>query len=413
MSQPDQLFRTIVGDDWKRSLASARATPNSVASQIRDGVARTLAEKAKQNGTELAQDKVPQGDQPAYFKNDRLAKTRGQSPGAADRTQQFALVAARLRRAGIRVDVYSDYWLRWNLKSEYQRLAVQLKQALKACDTAHRPQVQQQIAQTTKNIAELNRVQGIVHNPKHIAVGMEYEQTGSLKDLVVLLHEAGHAVLRGNETLRPRVLEAVSAAVNEFQLERRRLNRRTAGATAECKDPEEILVQTIAQRTAISGIPNAPSFARGVVQWAKDLYFRCRMAFQAAGGEEIEPQLALKWFENQMARLVDGRFHGAEVSHGDANHQAAQLVGSIERLKERYAVANKLQRAQLLTTSDESVRAYGGPDLTGMPLRTAARFLVKGELGRTEFCAKAVKHFEAAVQAPRALVPRRIAGHER
>lgn len=37
----EPLFRTITSDDWKRSLAAARTTPNSVAEQIRLSVPRS------------------------------------------------------------------------------------------------------------------------------------------------------------------------------------------------------------------------------------------------------------------------------------------------------------------------------------------------------------------------------------
>jgi hypothetical protein len=39
MNNGDAIFKTLTGDDWKRGLALARATPNDASNQIRKALA--------------------------------------------------------------------------------------------------------------------------------------------------------------------------------------------------------------------------------------------------------------------------------------------------------------------------------------------------------------------------------------
>ncbi len=40
MNNSDAIFKTLTGDDWKRGLAQARATPNDISNQIREALAK-------------------------------------------------------------------------------------------------------------------------------------------------------------------------------------------------------------------------------------------------------------------------------------------------------------------------------------------------------------------------------------
>ena len=40
MNDSDAIFKTLTGDDWKRGLAQARATPNDISNQIREALTK-------------------------------------------------------------------------------------------------------------------------------------------------------------------------------------------------------------------------------------------------------------------------------------------------------------------------------------------------------------------------------------
>jgi len=48
MNNGDAIFKTLTGDDWKRGLAQARATPNGISNQIR----KTLAKQGRDHKVE-------------------------------------------------------------------------------------------------------------------------------------------------------------------------------------------------------------------------------------------------------------------------------------------------------------------------------------------------------------------------
>jgi hypothetical protein len=226
----------------------------------------------------------------------------------ADRSNQFAIVAARLRQAGAKVDVFARTFLQQSLEQRLNARVEELIEAHQRADEATQEDIQQLIERTQAQLAALERVRGVAYSPWHIAVGLSDLQRQSLADFVVLLHEGGHALLGRDPEMQGRVIRAVNGTAATLRAELEKAQEQTGTREANLSDPEELIVSTLAQKLAAEGVPEAPSLARAVMQWVKDLYYRLAMAVQSAFGREPNPQLALDWFENQLRRVVGGDF---------------------------------------------------------------------------------------------------------
>lgn len=225
-------------------------------------------------------------------------------PIEADRAQQFAIATARLRQAGAKVDVFARSFLQNTLRGELERQI--------GANPARADALREQLA-------ALDRVRGVTYSPQHIAVGLDDVQHANLADLVTLLHEAGHGILGQDPAMQAKVLRAVDSAMDELRAKLGTTQSKTGVREANLADPEELLVSTIAQKLALEGVPESPSLARAIFQWAKDLYYRLAMSVQSAFGHEADPKLALDWFENQMRR----------VTGGDYDYRLANLFGKL------------------------------------------------------------------------------------
>ena len=81
-----------------------------------------------------------------------------------------------------------------------------------------------------------------------------------------------------------------------------------------------------------------------------------------------------------------------------AETAAETLVAIHDRLKERWAQASAKDRAGLLKESDAAVRELGGPDLTGVPLRVAAKQFVQGLSSREDLLQRTAVHHVATAK---------------
>lgn len=235
-------------------------------------------------------------------------QTRTPTPIESDRTNQFAAAAGRLRQAGAKTEVFARAFLQASVGDELSRRIDVLIDRYMASKPEDQPAIQAQIERLQAQLDAVGKVRGVAYTPWHIAVGLEDVQNQNLADLVALLHEGGHAILGRDPAMQGRVLRAVDSSFAELRAKLEGLQEQTGVRETATSDPEELLVSTMAQKLATEGVPDAPSLARAVVQWVKDLYYRIAMSVQAAFGHEPDGQMALDWFENQMRRVVGGDY---------------------------------------------------------------------------------------------------------
>lgn len=229
-------------------------------------------------------------------------------PAEADRSNDFATVAARLRQTGAQVDVFARSFLQQSLEQEYTRRLAGMEAALAIVPESQRAQIEEQMGKIRAMMPMFARVRGVAYEANHIALGLDDVQNANMADLITLLHEAGHALLKRDPALHGKVINAVNKARADLLAENAERTARIGYNTEVNGNAEELLVQTMAQRMAEEGIPDAPSLAQAIMAWVKDLYYRLAMAVQEAFGREPSPQLALDWFENQLSRWVGGGY---------------------------------------------------------------------------------------------------------
>lgn len=148
---------------------------------------------------------------------------------------------------------------------------------------------------------------GQTYGGYHIAVALKDVRSPDIFNLVTLLHEAGHAVLRRRDPKVKRVLDrAVEALI---------ARARKAGAVTGVNPStnigvsyEEALVEAVAQELVAEGAADGASLAKQIVSWVKDLYGRLVMAVQQWMGVGTSPEFFEQWFKNHMAGLVGDRF---------------------------------------------------------------------------------------------------------
>jgi hypothetical protein len=132
---------------------------------------------------------------------------------------------------------------------------------------------------------------------RQIRLAMEDMAGASMGNLVTLIHEVGHDIVRSATVdVQDRLHRAAERTLPEVM-------------TAKASTAEEKLVETFAIKLAEEGFgADAPTIAQTVVRTIKDLYYRVAMALQKALGGEPSDALTLGWFENNLRRLVGGDF---------------------------------------------------------------------------------------------------------
>jgi len=159
---------------------------------------------------------------------------------------------------------------------------------------------------------------GVTYSPWHIAVGLEDVMNANMGNLVTLLHEGVHALFgRMAIDTQQKVVTSASKLLSELQTEGRAAAARNGLDFAKSETASEALAETLAQRLAADGIPDAPSIAQAIVRWVKDLYFRTAMALQTALGLQASDKLALDWMENQFRRVMGGDYEWSMISFFD------------------------------------------------------------------------------------------------
>lgn len=287
-------------------------------------------------------------------------------PVESNRTQQFAAATAAARLAGVKIDVLMQGVLKANIEEEITRQMDDLQNRYAAAGPDEQVSLQPRIERLQQQLDAVDRVRGIAYSPWHIALGLDDVQKQNITGMVALLHEVGHTILgRVDPEMNARIIRAVNSSFADLTAERAGLEAGTGVREANLSDPEELLVSTMAQRLATEGVPEAPSIARAVVQWVKDLYYRLAMGVQAAFGRTPDPQLALDWFENQLRRTLGGdydyRFAGI-FDRFQAEVPSQEVVryersgGTPSGVSDFYdALAGRVRQPQVLPDTRESV----------------------------------------------------------
>lgn len=285
------------GDEWLRADPVRREELRQEIRDLYTQLDRVTAQNQQQTGD--------QGLPPEY--------RRGGDAGAAieaGKSGQFNTVMANLMQLGAKVDLVSREILAQNTAQELQRRYTANEQEANASTD---PLVKRELAR--RNFILLERMQavgqasGVTYSPWHFSLAMKDIGNASMDEFVTLLHEASE-----NLTMRLTVEQrgSVQTAIGRSLIQ---LRGRQLGASQETNvrrssetGHADLLAETLAQEFAAAGIPDAPSLAQAIVRWVKDLYYRAAMALQAGFGAQPSPEIALKWFENQLAREVGGDF---------------------------------------------------------------------------------------------------------
>lgn len=195
----------------------------------------------------------------------------GERAAAPMRVEQFKAAISRLTQLGIRVDLFSR-------------------------------ELYRQIDPETDAAA-------VTWTPYHISMAIDDVLSANLDHLASLIHEAVHAThAQLPAALQARVSTAAFNAFAQLAHEAQTAAEKNAQPVAKLYDANEALAESIAQRLAAEGIPEAPSIAQAIVRWVSDLYQRVAMAIQAGLGLQPSDGQVLSWFENQMRRRLGGDF---------------------------------------------------------------------------------------------------------
>ena len=252
-----------------------------------------------------------QAPAPRSIETALVSTTEPSNPAAqAQRTQQFQITMARLVANGANVQVLSQELLAQQTGEVLQQQIAALTARLQAATTApQRNELTKQIAFRTQRLAEVAQMRGVTYNPYHIAIAMDDVMNASLDNLVTLLHEAAESLtMRLTPAQQGAVFRAVEAATAQMQAKMQAAAKNTGATVADVPNPSELLAETLAQTLAAQGIQDAPSLAQAIVRWIKEIYYRTAMAAQKAFGAEPNPELAIRWYENQLRREVGGDY---------------------------------------------------------------------------------------------------------
>lgn len=285
------------GDEWLRADPVRRE-------ELRQEI-RNLYTKLDQVTAQNQQQTGDQGLPPEY--------RRGGDAGAAieaGKSGQFNTVMANLMQLGAKVDLVSREILAQNTAQELQRRYSANEQEANASTD---PLVKRELAR--RNYILLERMQavgqasGVTYSPWHFSLAMKDIGNASMDELVTLLHEASeNLTMRLTVEQRGAVQTAIGRSLTQLRGRQLGASQETNVRRSSETGHADLLAETLAQEFAAAGIPDAPSLAQAIVRWVKDLYYRAAMALQAGFGAQPSPEIALKWFENQLAREVGGDF---------------------------------------------------------------------------------------------------------
>ena len=155
----------------------------------------------------------------------------------------------------------------------------------------------------------MSEAQGVTFTPWHIAVSLEDVQNAHLGNLVTLLHEASESLtMTLNPVIKGHIAHAIEESLDELRAKARAFADENRVGLASEHGAFDLLAETLGQKMAARGIPEAPSLVQAMIRWVKDLYYRVTMAAQRAFGAEPDPETSLAWFENQLRRIVSGDY---------------------------------------------------------------------------------------------------------
>lgn len=232
------------------------------------------------------------------------------APIDANRTQEFIAVIDRLRRQGANVELFTREFFAQDVRAEVEAQIAALRQREAQAPTpALKAALAREIARREQRLGEIEQARGAAFSPWHIALAVDDIQNATTGNLVTLLHESAEALaMRLNPTMRGRVARAIDGSLDELRKQAAEAAAKSGVPVAAEGGAFDRLAETLAQRLAAEGVPDAPSLARAIWQWVKDLYYRAAMALQRAFGSEPSDEMALDWFENQLRRVVGGDY---------------------------------------------------------------------------------------------------------
>ncbi len=232
-----------------------------------------------------------------------------QAPITADRTQQFISVIDRLRRQGANVDIFTREFFALGVRATVESQVMALRAKQQQATGAQRRAIDRAIALRQRRLSEINQARGAAFGAWHIALAVDDVQHATMSNLVTLLHEASESLAMGlNPAIKGRISRAINASLTDVREKTASAAASTGVAPANEVNPFDALSESLAQRLAAEGVPDAPSMAQSILRWIKDLYYRTAMALQRAFGAEPSDEMALDWFENQLRRVVGGDY---------------------------------------------------------------------------------------------------------
>lgn len=287
-------------------------------------------------------------------------------PIDATHAQTFTAVVDRLRSMGGRVDLFGQEFFRQGTRAYIEAALENINQRLAAATTdSQRAQLMHQQAMLQERLSVVDQAQGATFGPNHIAISLEDVQNANTGNLVTLLHEAAEQLTMGmNPTMRGAVSRAVIETLSDLRQQRADAVAETGVNAAKETGPIDLLAETLAQKFTAEGIPDAPTLAKAIIRWIKDLYYRVSMAAQAAFGVQPNPETALNWFENQMRRIVSGDYDYRlarmldpymRISAQDRVQKFAGRTGTPGGVVEYFdPYQRNMRNPQVLTTSSEA-----------------------------------------------------------
>jgi hypothetical protein len=152
---------------------------------------------------------------------------------------------------------------------------------------------------------ELGKAQDAFTDGRTIGIVMEDVANANLKNLVGVIHEAGHLEAdKLGDDMRERLSQAVDRTI--LKVKDGKLVKAASNANLNW---EERLVETTAIELAESGFgEQSATLAQAIWRTVKDLYHRVGMALQSALGLEPSDALVLAWWENNMKRRLGGDY---------------------------------------------------------------------------------------------------------
>lgn len=228
----------------------------------------------------------------------------------ATRTKQFQTVMARMVENGANVQVMSQELLAQQTGDMLRQQVAMLGQQLAQATTApQRDEITRQLNFRKERLTEVDEMRGVTYSPYHIAIAMKDVMSANVHELVTLLHEAAESLtMRLTPGQQGATMRAVEAMATDMHARMNAAAQNTGATIAHVPNPSELLAESMAQKLAAEGVPEAKSLADAIVRWVKEIYYRVSMAAQKAFGGEPNPEIAIAWYENQLRRELGGDY---------------------------------------------------------------------------------------------------------